>query len=65
MNETINAIIGRWLVGKMQRAIRETPPGDGPTRGYWQYGPHGRAALNLRKQGAGLGICRLTLFGKV
>ena len=62
---TVNAIIGRWLCAKMRRAIRETPLGDGPTRGAWEYGPHGRAALNLRKQGSGLAITLLILFGRI
>lgn len=61
----VNTIIGRWLAGKMRRVIREAPEGDGPTRGAWTFGPHGRAALNMKKQGAGLGICRLTLFGRI
>ncbi len=64
MTDTTNAIIGRWLCSKMRRLIRETPDEGLEHRGY-TFGPYGRAALNLKKQGAGLAICRLTLFGRV
>ena len=59
-----NAIIGRWRCAKMRRLIREAPAEGLEHKGY-TFGPYGRAALNLKKQGAGIGIARLTLFGRM